>query len=164
MSKKKQTTENRRSSAEALKRQISELTEALQRERADSENIRRRHEEQIGALRSLVKISVMRELLPVIDNFERALAHTPICKDGYCKQWIAGVTGVQKQIDKTLNGIGVHRIKTVGQIFDPRLHEAVSMDEGAGIIERVSEELQPGYTLNDEVIRHARVKVKMEAK
>ena len=61
---------------------------------------------------------------------------------------------------------GVERIKTVGEIFDPRLHEAVSMDEGDGphenSIEVVCEELQPGYRIGDDIIRHALVKVKKE--
>ena len=53
------------------------MTEALQRERADAINLRRRHEEQITSLRSAVKSSVVKDLLPVIDNFERALKHIP---------------------------------------------------------------------------------------
>ncbi|HYF96579.1 MAG TPA: nucleotide exchange factor GrpE, partial [Patescibacteria group bacterium] len=56
--------------------------------------------------------------------------------------------------------IGVKKIKAVGESFDPRLHEAVSMEEGDGKEEVISEELQAGYTLGDEVIRHAMVKVK----
>src|SRR5690349_13678682 len=60
-----------------LTQQVGELTEALQRERADAMNIRRRHEEQISSLRTVVKANVVRDLLPVIDNFERALKHVP---------------------------------------------------------------------------------------
>ncbi len=60
-----------------LEQQVAELTEALQRERADVMNVRRRHEEQIAGLKDLVKASVVRDLLPVIDNFERALKHVP---------------------------------------------------------------------------------------
>jgi molecular chaperone GrpE len=56
--------------------------------------------------------------------------------------------------------MGVERIKTVGEMFDPRYHEAVSMEEGDGTEEIVSDELQAGYKLGDEVIRHAMVRVK----
>ncbi len=145
-----------------LEQQIGELTEALQRERADVINIRRRHEEQLGGLKDLVKASVVRELLPVIDNFERALKHVPsdLAKNDYVK----GVNAVVAQFENTLKGMGVERIKTVGQAFDPHLHEAVSHDGGDGEHEVVSEELQSGYKLGDEVIRHAMVKVKMESK
>lgn len=143
-----------------LQQQIGELTEALQRERADVINIRRRHDEQIGGLKDLVKASVIRELLPVIDNFERALKHVP--KDLAKNDYVKGVNAVVAQFENTLKNLGVERIKTVGQAFDPHLHEAVSHDGGDGEHEVVSEELQSGYKLGDEVIRHAMVKVKME--
>lgn len=159
MSKKPSLTE--------LEKQIAELTEALQRERADSENIRRRHDEQISSLRDVVKANVVRELLPVIDNLERSLKHVP--KDLEGNEYVKGVQAVVKQFEKILASIGVERVKTVGQAFDPRLHEAVSMEETSldseGTMEIVSEELQAGYVLGEEIIRHAMVKVKMgEAK
>jgi molecular chaperone GrpE len=143
---------------EDLQLQIDQLTEALQRERADATNIRRRHEEQITNLRTTVKANVVRDLLPVIDSFERALQHVP--KDLADHDYIKGVQAVVKQFEKTLEHLGVHRIKTVGEPFDPHYHEAVSMEEGDGDHEVVSQELQPGYTLNNHVIRHAMVRVK----
>ena len=144
-----------------LEHKVAELTEALQRERADSDNIRRRHEEQIGGLKNLVKANVVRELLPVIDNFERALKHVP--KELEKNDYVKGVNAIVLQFEKTLEQMGVERIKTTGQVFDPVLHEAVAMEESDGTVEVISEELQPGYKLNDEIIRHAMVKVRMEA-
>ena len=145
-----------------LEREIAELTEALQRERADSANIRRRHDEQMASLKNLVKANVVRDLLPVIDNFERALKHVP--KDLESNDYVKGVQGVVKQFEDTLGQMGVERIKTVGQVFDPRLHEAVAMEDGKGTVEVICEELQSGYALGEEIIRHAMVKVKMEDK
>ena len=145
--------------AEALAQHVAELTEALQRERADVINVRRQHEEQIANLKTLVKANVVRELLPVIDNFERALKHVP--KELTGNDYIKGVQGVVKQFETTLQHVGVERIKTVGEVFDPRYHEAVAMEEGDGSTEIVSEELQSGYRLGDDVIRHAMVKVKL---
>lgn len=150
---------SKKPSLKQLEQQVGELTEALQRERADSDNIRRHHEQQIVGLKQLVKANVIRELLPVIDNLERALKHVP--KDLEGNDYIKGVQGVVKQFEKTLSDIGVQRIKTVGEVFDPRLHEAVSMEEGDGTEEVVSEELQAGYMFGDEIIRHAMVRVKM---
>jgi molecular chaperone GrpE len=141
---------------------VVELTEALQRERADATNIRRRHEAEITSLRTRVKANVIHDLLPVIDNFERALKHVP--KDLESNDYIKGVQGVVKQFEKTLADIGVERIKTVGENFDPHLHEAVSIEEGGGHHEIISEELQAGYRLGNDVIRHATVKVRMEGK
>jgi molecular chaperone GrpE len=143
---------------EALQQKVEELTQALQRERADATNIRRRHQEEITQLRTRIKASVIEELLPVIDNFERALKHVPADLQG--NDYIKGVQGVVKQFEKTLADMGVERIKTVGEQFDPNLHEAVSMEDGEGDHEVVSEELQSGYKINDDVIRHAMVRVK----
>ena len=138
---------------------IEELTQALQRERADAMNLRRRHEEEVANLKSHLKANVIRELLPVIDNLERALKHVP--KDLEKSDYVKGVQGIVKQFEKTLAEIGVERIKTVGEQFDPVYHEAVSMEEGDGTREVVSEELQAGYRLGDDVIRHAMVRVKL---
>ena len=138
--------------------QVQELTQALQRERADAVNLRRRHEAEIAALRGRVKASVIEELLPVIDNFERALKHLP--KDLEGNDYIKGVQVVAKQFEQTLAGMGVERIKTVGEPFDPHLHEAVGVEEGEGQQQIVSEELQAGYRAGSDVIRHAMVKVR----
>lgn len=169
----------------ALQAQVAELTEALQRERADVTNVRRRHEEQLANLKSVVKASVVRDLLPVVDNFERALKHVPAVILSEAKDlngadssatsqndeaaealkkyedFVRGVEGIVKQFEKTLADLGVERIATVGEPFNPHLHEAVSMEEGEGSTEVVSEELQAGYKIGDEVIRHAMVRVKM---
>ncbi len=143
----------------ALQQKIDELTELVKRERADAENMRRRHENQVGDLKSYVKAEVVRELLPVIDNIDRALAHAP--KDLADHDYVKGVQGVAKQLQTTLDKLGVSRIPTVDQPFDPELHEAVSMDEESeGSQEIVSEELQAGYRLGNHVIRHAMVRVK----
>jgi molecular chaperone GrpE len=162
MSDKKKDSSNQQSDSELkdLQQQVGELTQALQRERADATNLRRRHSEEIASLRTRIKATVIEELLPVIDNFERALKHVP--DDLKDNDYVKGVQGVVKQFEKTLNDIGVERIKTVGEPFDPELHEAISMEEGEGSREVVSEELQPGYRLGDDVIRHAMVRVKVE--
>lgn len=143
-----------------LQQQVVELTAALQRERADATNIRRQHQEQISGLQDLIKANVIRDLLPVIDNLERALKHVPadLAENDYVK----GVQGTVKQFEKTLGDLGVERIKTVGEVFDPRYHEAVSMEEGDGTKEVVSEELQAGYRLGEDVIRHAMVKIRLQ--
>jgi len=145
---------------EQLAQEVGQLTEALQRERADATNIRRRHDEQMAGLKTMVKANVVRELLPVIDNFNRALKHVP--KELEKNDYIKGVQGVVKQFEETLGKMGVEKIKTVGQAFDPKYHEAVTMEEGEGVKEVVSEELQSGYKLGEDIIRHAMVKVRLK--
>lgn len=159
MSEKSESRKSRaaKPKVQDLLAQIDELTEALKRERADSENIRRHHDAQIASLKTVTKANVVRELLPAIDNLERSLKHVPAELEG--SDYVKGVQAVVKQFEKTLTDIGVARIKTVGEVFDPSFHEAVSMEDGNGTVEKVSEELQPGYLLGDEVIRHATVRV-----
>ncbi len=156
--KKPEPKQDYKKIAEQLAAENAQLTDALQRERADAMNLRRRHEEQIAGLRTVVKANVVRDLLPIIDNFERALKHAPA--ESADSDYVKGIEAIVKQFGKTLTDIGVERIKTVGEPFDPHYHEAVSMEEGDGTEEIVSEELQAGYKLGDEVIRHAMVRVK----
>jgi len=160
MVKNAPTPKNHKLDPKALQEQIVELTKALQQERADAINVRRRSEEDRSKLASFYKALVIRELLPAIDNLERALKHTP--KDLIDSDFTKGLQSVVKQFDKIFSDLGIERILTDGQIFDPRYHEAVAMEEGQGSHEVVSEELQAGYKLGDEVLRHAMVKVKME--
>jgi molecular chaperone GrpE len=145
-----------------LEQKIGELTEALQRERADAINVRRRVEEERAGMGDYYKAAITRELLPALDNLERALMHAP--KDLKDHDYVKGVQGVAKQFEQCFKQLGVERIKTVGEHFDPHLHEAIHVEGEDGEHEVITEELQPGYKLGDEVIRHAMVKVKMEKK
>jgi molecular chaperone GrpE len=145
-------------SVSELQKQLEELTQALQRERADAVNLRRRTDEERTKLADFYKAMVVQEMLPAIDNLERALSHTP--KDLKNHDYVKGVQTVFKQFEKVFSELGVKRIKAVGEEFDPKYHEAVSMEDGGGEVEVVCEELQPGYKIGDEVIRHAMVKVK----
>lgn len=147
-------------SIKELEKKIEDLTDALMRERADATNVRRRAEHDRTKLASFYKVMIVRDMLPAIDNLERALKHTP--KDLAGHDYVKGVQGVVKQFEQVWKELGVEKIKTVGEVFDPKLHEAIHMEDGKGTVEVVCEELQPGYTLGDDVIRHAMVKVKME--
>lgn len=139
--------------------QIAELTVDLQRTRADFENYRKRVEGEKQAAREAGQSAAILKLLPVIDNIERAIAHTP--EDLADNKWAQGVSGLIKQLDKLLEGLNVKRIAaTPGTDFDPELHEAIQFDEDAeGDKEVVAEELQAGYTLGGQPIRHAMVRV-----
>ena len=141
-----------------LQQKVGELTAALQRERADAVNLRRRHDDQVTSLRSVVRAGIIREFLPVMDNLDRSLKVVP--KELVDSEYVKGIHGIIRQFEKVLKDIGVERIKTVGELFDPSVHEAVSMDEDSeGTEEVVSEELQAGYRIGNEVIRHAMVRV-----
>ncbi|MDB5176626.1 MAG: grpE [Candidatus Saccharibacteria bacterium] len=142
-----------------LEVQLAEMTADLQRTRADFENYRKRVEIEKTAARSAGQSSAILKLLPVIDNIERAIAHQPA--ELADNAWVQSVAGLVKHLEKSLEGLNLKRIDAAsGTPFDPELHEAIQFDEEAeGDHEVIAEELQAGYTLNGQPIRHAMVKV-----
>jgi molecular chaperone GrpE len=142
-----------------FEQKIGELTADLQRTRADFENYRKRAETEKTMARESGQISMILKLLPIIDNIERAINHMPTeLKDN---QWAMGVVGLTKNLEKSMDGLGIKRIDaTAGTPFNPDLHEAIQFEEDAtGENEVIAEELQAGYTLGGQPIRHAMVKV-----
>ena len=151
MAKSKKQTE--------LEQQLGELTQDLQRTRADFENYRKRVEQEKTAAREAGQAGAVLKLLPVVDNIERAIGHMPEeLKDN---KWASGVASLVKNLEKSLESLNVKRIdSTKGAPFNPDLHEAIQVDEESeGEHEIIAEELQAGYTLNGHPIRHAMVKV-----
>ena len=144
---------------EELEQQIVELTQDLQRTRADFENYRKRVELEKTAAREAGQASAILKLLPVIDNIERAVTYMPEeLKDN---KWANGIASLTKNLERSLENLNLKRIDaTTGVDFNPDLHEAIQLDEDAeGEKEVVAEELQAGYTLNGRPVRHAMVKV-----
>ena len=163
MTKKKEEKTDYKKIAEELAAENAQLNEALLRERADAMNVRKRAEDERAKLAGFYKALVVKEILPVIDNFERALAAAQQNKEQRARshdELQKGVESIHKQFVQVLEKIGVTRIKTIGEHFDPNFMEAVTMEEGDGEHEIVSEELQSGYRLGDELIRPAMVRVK----
>lgn len=142
-----------------LEHRVEELTADLQRTRADFENYRKRIELEKTAAREAGQASAILKLLPVVDNIERAIAYAP--EDIKDHKWVNGVTGLAKNLEKSLESLHVKRIDaTEGAPFDPELHEAVQVDEEAtGEEEVIEKELQAGYTYQGRPIRHAMVAV-----
>lgn len=142
-----------------LEQQVGELTADLQRTRADFENYRKRVEADKAASYQHGQAAAILKLLPVIDNIERAIAYTPEeLKDN---KWAKGIAALVKNLEKSLESLNIKRIEaTPGTVFNPELHEAIQIDEDAeGDKEVIAEELQAGYLLGGQPIRHAMVKV-----
>ena len=138
---------------------IDELTADLQRTRADFENYRKRSEFEKLSARESGQASTILKLLPVIDNVERAVKYMP--EELKENKWAQSVVGLAKNLEKSLGSLNLKRIDaTEGTAFNPDLHEAIQFDEEAeGENEIIAEEMQAGYLLNDQPIRHAMVKV-----
>lgn len=141
-----------------LNQQVEQLTQDVQRERADFANYRRRAESDKQQTKEAAKAELLMDLLPVIDDLERALAYQP--QELAENAWAQGVGKVYEQLQHTLQTLGIERIAAEGAVFDPNLHEAVGYDgESESEDEVVIEELRAGYQLNGTVLRPSMVKV-----
>jgi molecular chaperone GrpE len=146
---------------ENLTSQVQELVEQLKRERADAINLRRRFDEEKKSLAIYHKTEIIKDLLPIVDNFERSLKHVP--NDLKDNPYIEGINGIVKQFETVFEKLGVRKIVSLNQTFDPNFHEAIALDDNSdGENEIVSEELQAGYMLGSDVLRPALVKVKRQ--
>jgi molecular chaperone GrpE len=144
---------------ETLRASVEERNNQYMRIAADFENFRKRSQKEKEELEQQVKRNTITELLPVVDNFERARAHLKPQTDAEMAIH-KSYQGVYKQLVDSLKRMGVSAMRPEGKEFDPNLHEAVMRQptdehpEGT-----VLEELVRGYYLGDRVLRHAMVKV-----
>ncbi len=144
---------------ETTKFQLEEKEAQYKRLGADFENFRKRTQKEKEELDTQVKCATIIELLPVIDNFERARSHLKPANDGEMAIH-KSYQSVYKQMVESLKRLGVSPMRPEGQEFDPNLHEAVMREATAEHPEgTVTEELVRGYTLGDRILRHAMVKV-----
>ena len=142
-----------------LKAQLEERTNQCVRIAADFDNFRKRTQREREDLEQQIKCSTINELLPVVDNFERARSQIKPQTDAETTIH-KSYQSVYKQLVECLKRIGVAPMRAEGKEFDPSLHEAVMRQPTDEFPEgTVMEELQRGYTLNDRVLRHALVKV-----
>ncbi|MBM7569612.1 nucleotide exchange factor GrpE [Aquibacillus albus] len=143
---------------EALIKEKEELYQRLLRVQAEYDNFRKRTQREKESDLKYKSQSIVTELLPVVDNFERAL--NVELKDESANSFVEGMEMVYRQLTDTLKKEGVEEIKTEGEQFDPHLHQAVMQVEDDQYDSNVIvEELQKGYKLKDRVIRPAMVKV-----
>ena len=140
---------------QALEEELADFKKKYQRLKADFVNYRKRSKREKDGLSLQAQIELLEEILPVVDNFERALLSTD--EEGEFKQ---GIELIYKQLFNALKQKGLEKIECEGCSFDHKYHEAIMQvedsDEESGT---VVEELQTGYLYNGKVIRPAMVKV-----
>lgn len=143
---------------ERAQAEAARLKDQLLRLAADFDNYKKRSRRELGDVAKVAREDVLKELLPVFDNLERATSHASQATD--VKALTEGITMVTRQFLDTLNKLGIERIAALGLPFDPTVHEAVQHLEtteyppGA-----VAMELQAGYRMGERVIRPAMVVV-----
>lgn len=137
------------------KQELDETTDRLKRIMAEFENYKKRSSKEREMLYNSLLADIISSFLPIIDNLEKAV--TAKTEDEGYRQ---GIELVLKQFTDVLAKFGVEEIKTVGETFDPELHEAVSsvQDETKGEKE-IIEEFRKGYKVGTRVIRHSLVVV-----
>lgn len=132
-----------------------ELLETLQRLQADFENYRKRTEKQNQEFCKFANKELIIKILPLLDNFELALKNTK-----NHDEFIKGIELIYSQLITLLEEQGLKKIETIGGKFNPHLHEALMQEKHEDKEENIIiEEFQKGYTLNDQIIRHSKVKV-----
>jgi molecular chaperone GrpE len=137
------------------RKKAEEYLASWQRAQADFVNYKRRVEQERLEFNSFANATFARAILPVLDDLERAIDAVP---DEFAKNdWVEGVKLVERKFKTTLEGQGVKPILSLGMEFDPNLHEAVRQDKGKE--GTIIAEYQKGYTLNDKLLRPAKVVV-----
>lgn len=133
------------------------LDEAL-RALAESQNIQRRSREELERTRKFGSQTLATELLPILDNFDRTLNAAE--QGSSLESLLSGVKAIERQLSTALDRVGVKRIASIGQPFDPNIHEAIATDPDSDAPEdTISAEIEPGYCLHDRVLRPAKVRV-----
>lgn len=149
--------ESMQNEIESLQQEKEELQQRTLRIQAEFDNFKKRSQKEKEADQKYKAQAIVTELLPAIDNFERAL-ETETTEDA--SSLVEGITMVYRQLQDALKSQGVEPIESVGESFDPNLHHAVMQIEDEEIESNtVVEEMQKGYMLKDRVIRPAMVKV-----
>jgi molecular chaperone GrpE len=148
--------------SQKLKQEKQDLYDRLLRKQAELDNFRKRVQREKEEFLQHATADLIRALLPVLDGFERALAHRDSSTP---EQFSQGVELIYRELLETLNRAGVHPIETEGKTFDPHLHQAVETVESPGHRDQeIVEELQRGYRLRNRLLRPAIVKVAVEGK
>lgn len=138
--------------------QIEELQDRVKRQMAEFDNFRKRSEKEKSKMFEMGAKSVIEQLLPIVDNFERGLAAVP--EEARADAFVDGMDKVYRQMTEMLGKLGVKPIEAVGCEFNPDFHNAVMHVEEEETAENtITEEFLKGYTYKDQVVRHSMVKV-----
>jgi molecular chaperone GrpE len=150
--------EARAAELDDLRKQLNEKQDRLLRALAEVDNVKRRTQRERDEYIRYANESLIRELLPAIDNFDRALEAARAT--GEAAQVVEGVALIQRELLKVLERVGVTRYSSLGERFDPNRHEATGrVMAGTHPPDTVVAEMAPGYLLNGRVLRAAQVLV-----
>lgn len=152
------SVEELQSRLEQEQKQSKEYLDAFQRARADFLNLKRRTDQERTTISADARERMILRVLPIVDDFERALANVPENLKG--EPWVNGVNMIEKKFKTLLEQENITELPALNTEFNPHLHDAVQRDEDAeGEKDWVTDVYQKGYKMGDKVICHAVVKV-----
>lgn len=157
---KKDKKDKNKKRIEELEQQIKELEDKSLRDKAELINYRKRKDEEMSRILKYSNEDIVKQLLPVVDNFERAIKMDDQNLDDQVSKFLEGFKMIYCNLTNILEGAEVKAIDGSNKPFDPAYHEAVLTEKQEGVESgQVLEVLQKGYLLKDRVIRPAMVKV-----
>jgi len=143
-----------------LEKQIKEISDKLLLSQAELINYRKRKDDEVSKMLKYSNEDLVKELLPIVDNLERAIKMDDENLDDEVSKFLSGIKMIYCNLISTLEGYGVKAIDGNNKAFDPSYHQAIMTDSVDNIeTGMIIEVLQKGYLLYDKVIRHAMVKV-----
>lgn len=142
--------------------ELTEIKSLLMRVQADFDNYRKRTQKEKEDFALFLNGDLILRTLPVLDNFQLALKHLP--KELEKNDWVKGIWQIERQLEQVLADEGAQKIPTVGQKFDPYVHEAVEEVPSPAPEGEITDEVLAGYRLGDKILRHAKVKVSKDKK
>ena len=154
--KKKEKKTKANAEVEKLKKELESKNDLLLRTAAEFDNFKKRTERERTSIAEFAKANVIKELLPILDNIDRAA----LMEDKTSPDYIKGIELIVKQFEVLAGVLGIVEVAKVGDTFDPTMHEAVMHIEDESLGENViSQVLQKGFKIGDTVIRPAMVQV-----
>lgn len=139
----------------SLKAELGRYRDLAARSQADLQNAKARVEREADDLRKYASESLVRKILPTLDNFQRAFQHIP--EDLKDHEWVKGVSAIEADLMKQMADVGLKRMQSLNQPVDANKHDPLMV--GPGPADTVIEVLEEGYELNGKVLRPAKVKV-----
>jgi len=149
------TAETPQPELEVVRQELERLKDLAARAQADLQNAKVRMDKEAQEMRTYAVESMLRRLLPTVDNFQRAFAHLP--EDLSDHDWVKGLQAVELAFITELSDVGLQQIESLGQPVNAEQHEV--LQAGPGEKDVITEVFEEGYLLHDKILRPAKVKV-----
>src|SRR3989338_4044564 len=134
-----------------IKQELDDAMNGWKRATADYQNLKRETEVKLQAIGTYTVAKLFKELLPVIDHVSQAMSRVP--QDFQALDWVKGLVNIQKQFDEILRTNKIEKITTVGEMFNPMMHEAVGSEKDTTMKDhRILKEAKAGYKMGETVL------------